>query len=88
MPRTATSVTANSYVASVLRSAREAAGLTQSELAERLDVSPAYVQKVEAGKANLTIGQLARFGEALGAFLQLELKPLPVEEPFLERLLQ
>jgi transcriptional regulator with XRE-family HTH domain len=41
---------------------RERRGLTQAELAERIDMSTRYVQKLEAGEANValfTLGELA-----------------------------
>lgn len=61
--------------------------MTQSDLAKRLGVSSAYVQKVEAGKANLTLGQLSRIAEALGTVLHIELTPIPTEDTFSGRLL-
>lgn len=45
-----------------LRSER---GLTQEKLAERLKVTARWLQSVEAGKENLTIGTLVRFANAL-----------------------
>jgi transcriptional regulator with XRE-family HTH domain len=45
--------------------ARRARGWTQEYLAERLDVSPRYVQFVEAGKENLTIDSLAKVARVL-----------------------
>jgi transcriptional regulator with XRE-family HTH domain len=58
--------------------ARRARGFTQTELGERLDTSGAYVAKVETGRANLTIGQLAAFADALNA-------GLVVQFPLIER---
>jgi transcriptional regulator with XRE-family HTH domain len=40
---------------------------TQEELAERLGVTPRYVQSVEAGDENLTIESLAKIANALSA---------------------
>lgn len=88
MPRTTTSATHNRFVGVTLRRRREAVGLTQAELAERLDVSAAYVQRVEAGGANLTVGQLARFADALGALLRVELQPLPEPDMVMSRLVR
>ena len=45
-----------------LRGERE---LTQEKLAERLKVTARWLQSVEAGKENLTIGTLVRFANAL-----------------------
>jgi predicted transcriptional regulator len=40
--------------------------MTQAELARKVGVSPKYVQRVEAGKQNITIASLVRFANALG----------------------
>ena len=45
-----------------LRRERE---MTQQEVADRLQVTLRYVQKVEAGEANLTLRSLAEFANAL-----------------------
>lgn len=45
--------------------AMEEAGLSEAELARRLDVSRAYVNKILKGTANLTIESLVRIGIAL-----------------------
>ena len=45
-----------------LRDERE---LTQEKLAERLKVTPRWLQSVEGGKENLTIGTVVRFANAL-----------------------
>ena len=46
-------------------------------------MSTTYVQNVEAGRCNITVGQLARISEALGAFPQFDLVPLELnlDEP-------
>jgi transcriptional regulator with XRE-family HTH domain len=46
---------------------RERAGLTQDQLAERLENSVKYVQRVERGGDNLTIGTVLKFAKGLGA---------------------
>lgn len=40
--------------------------MTQAALAKKLGVSLKYVQKVEAGRQNLTISSIVRFANALG----------------------
>lgn len=52
-----------------LRSAREAAGLSVTELAERSGVSRRHVTEAEAGRANLSVGKLFDLSEALGVRL-------------------
>lgn len=86
MPRTVASEITASLVGQEVRRARKAAGLTQSEVAERLATSPAYLTNVEAGRLNLTLGQLARIASAVGATLDLKLRlidlePAQVSEP-------
>ncbi len=45
---------------------RKAGGLTQAELAELADVSVKYVQRVEAGRENLTVRSLVWLANLLG----------------------
>lgn len=51
---------------------RERRGWTQEELAQRLGVTQSYVAKLESGRENLTLGQLAKVGKALGCRLRIE----------------
>lgn len=55
----------------LLRQAREQAGITQRELAERLGCSQPAISQAEAGGASLSIATLQRFADALGCDLQL-----------------
>jgi transcriptional regulator with XRE-family HTH domain len=77
MPRTKSSDVAVAMVGQAIRSARRELGLTQAEVAERLSVNASYVTNVEAGRVNLTVGQLAAFAEALETGLRVELPILP-----------
>lgn len=86
MPRTAASDITARIVGEEVRRARKLAGLTQAEVAARLDTSPTYVTNVEAGRLNLTLGQLTRVASAIGADLQVSLPlvtvgPSRVTEP-------
>lgn len=65
MPRTAASEIHAKVVGHKLSDARQALGLTQAEVAERLGVSPSYISAVEAGRRNLTLGQLANIANAM-----------------------
>jgi transcriptional regulator with XRE-family HTH domain len=71
MPRTSHSEVTSKWVGARLRAARTTVGLTQAELARRLDVKPSYVAAVEAGRENLTIGRLAAIASALGVAMEL-----------------
>jgi len=50
----------------LLREQREAAGITQVELAERLGESQSFVSKVERGERRLDLVQLQQFCIAMG----------------------
>lgn len=65
MPRTAASEIHAKVLGRELRAARSSLGLTQAEVARRLDVSPSYLAAVEAGRRNLTLGQLANIANAM-----------------------
>ena len=80
MPRTATSDVASKLAGQAVRHARQEAGVTQAELAARIGVSAVYITNVEAGRTNVTVGQLAHIADALGAGLNIEL-PILVREP-------
>jgi transcriptional regulator with XRE-family HTH domain len=54
-----------------IRASRLAVGLTQAEVARRLSVSPPYVANVEAGRTNLTLGQMTNIAAAMGVGLEI-----------------
>lgn len=61
--------------------ARQAAGLTQAELAKRLGVSQAQVARLEKrGYEDYTLNSLRRYVEALGTDFRLEVKVRRSEE--------
>jgi XRE family transcriptional regulator, aerobic/anaerobic benzoate catabolism transcriptional regulator len=85
MPRTSTSDIDSKMVGAEIRAARELRGLTQAQLASELGVSGAYVQKLEAGRDNPTIGQLANVARGLQMSLRVSFaEPAPIEDPFAE----
>jgi transcriptional regulator with XRE-family HTH domain len=84
MPRTATSEVAAKLVGQAIRKTRTEAKLTQADVAARLGVSAAYVTNVEAGRGNVTIGQLAHIAEAMGAAMDIAL-PLVDQRPVVIR---
>jgi transcriptional regulator with XRE-family HTH domain len=73
-------------IGTILRARRIEAGLTQAQLGERLEVSQSYVNRMEAGRINMTVGQLGRVCEGLGATLRVRLD-IPEKDPLLERML-
>ena len=63
-------------VAAALADAREAAGMTQSALAERANVSQAYIAKLERGDANPTIGHIGRLLACMGLKPSVSVAPM------------
>lgn len=57
---------AKTYVGARLRRLRESHGLNQSALAERLGISPSYLNQLERGKRPLTVAVLLRVTEEFG----------------------
>jgi ribosome-binding protein aMBF1 (putative translation factor) len=57
-----------------VRDAREAAGLSQRELARRMGTSQAAVDRLEAGGAGATLTTLQRVATALGLQVSIELR--------------
>jgi transcriptional regulator with XRE-family HTH domain len=55
----------------LLRQAREEAGITQRELAERLGCTQPAISQAEAGGASLSVSTLQRILDALGYELEL-----------------
>lgn len=53
-----------------LRNAREKAGLTQEQVAERLDLTQTFISKCERGERRLDIIELRDFCEAIGVSLE------------------
>lgn len=70
------SETAKLEVAAALADAREAAGMTQSALAERARVSQAYIAKLERGDANPTIGHIGRLLACMGLKPSVSVAPM------------
>lgn len=53
------------WLAKVLRERREAAGISQEELAHRAELHPTYISLVERVKRNLTLNALDRIAQGL-----------------------
>lgn len=63
----------------MLKSLRQAAGLTQSALASRSGINLRQIQKIESGEIkleNITLRSAARLAEALGVTMEELLKDL------------
>ncbi len=58
-----------------IRDAREAAGLSQRELAARMETSQAAIARLEAGGVGATLTTLQRAASALHLCITVELRP-------------
>ena len=67
--------------ASIVRQAREQAGLSQRELAERAGTSQPAVARVEAGRGTVTVATLERLVAAAGLDLAWALDARKSEDP-------
>lgn len=59
----------------LLRQARQRAGLTQDEMAERLATKKSAVSRIETRAGDIRLSTLARYARVLGCQLSLELRP-------------
>ncbi len=60
-------------------------GISRSELARRLDTSPAYVTKILRGNANFTLKSMARISLALDSALTTHLQPEGAHSQWFDR---
>ena len=59
----------------LLRQARERAGLTQEEVADRLETKKSAISRIENSTGDIRLSTLERYARAIGWQLSLELKP-------------
>lgn len=62
-------------IGALLRKAREQAGLTQEEVAERLDTRKSAISRIENRAGDIRLSTLERFAKAIGWNLSLDLRP-------------
>jgi transcriptional regulator with XRE-family HTH domain len=79
MPRTHASEVAAKVIGREIRRARAEHDISQAELARRLGVSPSYVSNLEAGRLNVTVGQLANVASAMKVALDIHLRTVERE---------
>src|SRR6476620_1593296 len=60
----------------LLREAREDAGLTQEEMARRLNTKKSAISRLENHASDIRLSTLERYARALGCQLSLDLLPL------------
>lgn len=64
---------ANFKIGVLLRQAREAAGLTQEEVAHRLQTQKSVISRIENHADDVRLSTLRRYAHAIGANLQIRL---------------
>ena len=57
----------------ILRQAREAAGLTQDEVAQKLQTKKSAISRIENHADDVRLSTIRRYAEAVGANLQIRL---------------
>jgi HTH-type transcriptional regulator / antitoxin HipB len=62
-------------VGALLRQAREKAGLTQEQVAERLETKKSAISRIENSAESIRFSTLERYARAIGWHLNLELRP-------------
>jgi HTH-type transcriptional regulator/antitoxin HipB len=62
-------------IGALLRQAREKAGLTQEEVADRLETKKSAISRIENSAGSIRLSTLERYAQALGWQLFLELRP-------------
>jgi HTH-type transcriptional regulator / antitoxin HipB len=62
-------------IGALLRQAREQAGLTQEEVAERLDTKKSAISRIENSAGSIRFSTLERYARAIGWQLSLKLLP-------------
>lgn len=66
-------------VGATIRAARQAAGLSQAQLAEAIAMDRENYAKIERGTINVTIETLVRIAHGIGLYVQLDLVPPPAD---------
>jgi len=64
---------ANFKIGVLLRQAREAAGLTQDEVAQRLQTKKSVISRIENHADDIRLSTLSRYAQAVGANLHIRL---------------
>jgi HTH-type transcriptional regulator/antitoxin HipB len=62
-------------VGALLRQAREKAGLTQEQVAERLETKKSSISRIENSGGSIRLSTLERYARAIGWRVNLELRP-------------
>jgi transcriptional regulator with XRE-family HTH domain len=68
-------------IARSLIEARTRAGLSQTEVAQRMQTSQSYVARLESGSVKPTTDALYRFARSTGSQLRITLEPILAKKP-------
>ena len=68
---------ANFKIGVILRQARESAGMTQEEVARRLNTTKSAISRIENHAEDIRLSTLNRYANAVGANLQIRLGRTP-----------
>jgi ribosome-binding protein aMBF1 (putative translation factor) len=68
-------------LASTLIAARSAAGISQEEIARRMQTSQPAIARLESGKANPSVDTLRRYAAATGTQLKIVFEPGKTANP-------
>jgi|SRR5215217_3109413 len=80
MPRTTTNGLASQVIGEAIRRIRLEVGLTQGQLAERMQTTVPYVSALENGRSNPTIGQIWAIADALRVEVEVDFR-VPARQP-------
>ena len=75
------SLEAEFALAKAMIGARARAGLTQEELAQRMDTSQSMIARLESGRSIPSARTLARFAKATGTSLRISFEPAKGASP-------
>lgn len=70
-----------SGVGSQIRALRNAQGISQRSLSQRLPISPSTLSRIEKGKTNMSLGLLWAISAALNCDLEIALLPADDSPP-------
>jgi len=63
----------NFKIGIILKQAREQAGLTRSELAQKMNTKRSVISRIENHSENICLSTIERYAEALGKKLQIQI---------------
>jgi len=62
-------------ISEALKAARKAAGMTQEQVAQRMNVNRAYISQLEGKPQNVTVATLVKYTGAIGSDFSFKITP-------------